>query len=73
MVVNMKKVFVLVLLVLIGGGYYLYKKEGKILPYYEQLTQKHVGVNVDLQDKAQSKAHFVGSKTCKKCHKEHYA
>jgi len=66
----MKKILTLLLLVLVGGGYYAYKKDGKILPYYEQLTQGHVGVGVDLQDEAQKKAHFVGSSKCLKCHKE---
>ena len=60
-------------LVFFGAAYYLYKTEGKILPYYEQLTQPRVGVEVDLQDSAQKKSHFVGSDKCQKCHKENYA
>ncbi len=68
----MKKLLVLMLLFLVGGGYYIYKKEGKILPYYEQLTKNHVGIEVNLQDAAQKEAHFVGSAKCKKCHKDNY-
>ena len=73
MVVIMKKILFLVLIIFIGSGFYLYKKEGKFLPYYKQLTQNHVGVEVDLQDAAQEKAHFVGSAKCQKCHKEKFA
>jgi len=65
----MKKFLLLLLVIGLGVGYYFYKKEGKILPYYEQLTQDHVGVAVDLQDPAQKEAHFVGSKKCQECHK----
>jgi nitrate/TMAO reductase-like tetraheme cytochrome c subunit len=68
----MKKLLSLLLIFLISLLYYLYTKEGKILPYYEQLTKNHIGTEVDLQNKTQKKAHYVGSQTCKKCHKENY-
>jgi hypothetical protein len=35
----------------------------KITPYYTQLTQPRVGLNLDLQPKAQKEATFVGSVT----------
>ena len=55
-----------------GGGYYLYKKDGKILPYLDQLTREHVGVEADLQAPEQKNAYFVGSAKCQECHKENY-
>ena len=42
----------------------------KITPYYMQLTKSRVGLNLDLQPKAQKEAHFVGSQKCKECHEE---
>ena len=42
----------------------------KITPYYTQLTKTHVGLNLDLQPKAQKEAHVVGSQKCKECHEE---
>ena len=67
----LKKYFLLIL-ILLGVAFFAYKKEGKLLPYYEQLTQTHVGVAKDLQDASQAEAHFVGSQKCQKCHKENY-
>jgi len=66
------KKYLFLLLILAGVAFFAYQKDGKLLPYYQQLTQTHVGVAVDLQDTAQKKAHFVGSATCKKCHKDNY-
>ena len=68
----MKKFLFVLLLALVGGGYYLYKTEGKIFPYYQQLTQEHVGMQADLQDSTQKEAHFVGSQKCIECHKGKY-
>ena len=42
----------------------------KITPYYTQLTQTRVGLNIDLQPQAQKDAQFVGSQKCKECHEE---
>jgi len=67
----LKKYFLLIL-ILLGVAFFAYTKEGKLLPYYEQLTKPYVGVEKDLQDKSQKKAHFVGSQKCQKCHKENY-
>ncbi|MDQ7085757.1 MAG: multiheme c-type cytochrome [Sulfurovum sp.] len=45
----------------------------KILPYYAQLSQVRVGLDVDVQPLAQKSAHFVGSDSCKTCHEaEHH-
>jgi len=68
----MKKFILFVVIILIGTAYYMYEKEGKILPYYGQLTQPYIGMNEDLQNHYQQKAHYVGSAKCKKCHKENY-
>ncbi len=69
----MKKILALVVIVGLGGtGYYFYKKDGKILPYWKQLTQPHVGVEADLQSPQQKDAYFVGSAKCQECHKEKY-
>ena len=68
----MKKFLFVLLVVLVGGGYYLYTTKGKILPYYQQLTQARVGVTTDLQPKDQEQAHFVGSAKCMKCHEKKY-
>ncbi len=53
-------------------AYVGYTKAHKIYPYLNQLTQEHVGVETDLQNKDQKKAHFVGAAKCKKCHKDKY-
>jgi hypothetical protein len=69
----MKKIVLTLVLVGIAVvGYFAYEKAAKILPFYEQLTQPHVGTEVDLQDETQRKAHYVGAAKCKKCHKENY-
>jgi len=66
------KKYIVILLIIIGVAFFAYQKEGKLLPYYEQLTQAHVGVAKNLQPLPQEKAHFVGSATCKRCHNENY-
>ncbi len=65
----MKKnlLFIFILLLLLAWFF-----QPKILPYYAQLTQERVGLNVDLEPKAQKNAHFVGSDKCKKCHQEEH-
>ena len=65
-------IYTLLILLLATGGYYLYTKAGKILPYYEQLSRNHVGTKVDLQPTVQKKAHFVGAKKCQECHEGQY-
>ncbi len=66
----MKKILILLALIIIGLLAWFFKP--KIFPYYEQLTKERVGLNVDLQPKAQKEAKFVGSKKCQECHKEQY-
>ena len=70
----MKKVlsFIVVVILLIAA-YVAYTKGAKLYPFYEQLTQEHVGVAVDLQDADQKAAHYVGQKKCKECHKEQHS
>ncbi len=69
----MKKVIMVLLLMGLGSaGYIAYVKLGKLLPFYEQLTKEHVGVEVDLQSQAQKSAHYVGAKQCQKCHEENF-
>ena len=67
----MKKILILIALILIALLAWVFQP--KILPYYEQLTKERVGLNVDLQPKAQKEAKFVGSKKCQECHKEQYS
>lgn len=60
---------------IIGGsffGYQMYEKHGKIVPYFSQLCQDQVCEVADVQPKLQEKAHYVGSKECKKCHEEQF-
>ncbi len=66
----MKNILILLALIIIGLLAWFFKP--KIFPYYEQLTKERVGLNVDLQPKAQKEAKFVGSKKCQECHKEQY-
>lgn len=58
------------LLGLLIASYFIYVQGSKILPFYEQLTKNRVGNEIDLQNSEQKEAHFVGSKTCKKCHED---
>ncbi len=69
----MKKLFLLLLTVAaLAGLYVAYKNGAKFLPYYHQLSQEHIGTEIDLQDADQKHAHFVGAATCKKCHEEKF-
>ena len=67
----MKKILILITLSLIALLAWIFQP--KILPYYKQLTKERIGLNVDLQPKAQKEAKFVGSKKCQECHKEQYS
>jgi len=70
----MKKALVyLALIIALLVGYFAYAQLHKVYPFYAQLTQERVGTNVDLQNAAQQKAHFVGSDKCKECHKENHS
>ena len=66
----MKKILVLLVLIIVMLLAWFFQP--KILPYYKQLTKERVGLNIDLQPKAQKEAKFVGSKKCQECHKEQY-
>ena len=68
----MKKVLFLSVLVILFVTMYFFKESLKILPYYEQLSKPRVSLNANLQPKEQKDAHFVGSKSCQKCHKDEY-
>jgi len=65
----MKKIILLLLILLAFLGWFF---QPKILPYYAQLTQERVGLNVDLQPQAQKTAKFLGSSKCQACHKEEH-
>jgi len=67
-----KLLFIISLLIFSVGAYLLYDKTAKFIPYVGQLTQEHVGVEVDLQNADQKKAHFVGQAKCAECHKEQH-
>jgi predicted CXXCH cytochrome family protein len=70
----MKKLLIYSLLgALLISGYFAYEKASKFLPFLDQLTQEHVGVEVDLQNSDQKEAHFVGQAKCAECHKEQHA
>ena len=60
------------LLIVLVVGFVAYQRYGKIVPYLPQLTKERVGMNVDLQPKAQKGAEYVGSAKCRKCHKEQF-
>jgi predicted CXXCH cytochrome family protein len=69
----LKKVFIFIIFTaVLAGGYISYTYAGKILPFYEQLTQNRVGSVVDLQCSDQKEAHFVGASQCAQCHKENH-
>ena len=59
-------------MVILIGGYFVYIKSSKFLPFYTQLTQNRVGTEVNLQPKEQQNASFVGSSRCVKCHHSNY-
>ncbi len=69
----MKRVFIFIVSILILiGGYFVYTKSSKLLPFYYQLTQNRVGTEVNLQPKEQKDATFVGSSKCIECHKKNH-
>jgi len=65
----MKKILLFIFIILLILAWLL---QPKILPYYAQLSQERIGLNVDLQPKAQKTAKFVGSDKCQKCHEEEH-
>ncbi len=65
----MKKILVAIFIILL---FFVWFFQPKILPYYFQLTKERIGLNVDLQPKAQKRAKFVGSKKCQECHKKEH-
>ena len=65
-----KLLYSIVIILLIVGGYFAYINMAKLYPFYNQLTQNHVGTDKDLQQREQQKAHFVGAEKCQECHKE---
>ncbi|MCK4738075.1 MAG: hypothetical protein KAT10_05875, partial [Sulfurimonas sp.] len=69
----MKKIFkfilyVLVLFILM----FFYNNAGKLIIFYQQLTQEHVRTEVNLQSPDQSTAYYVGAAKCKKCHEDNH-
>ena len=69
----MKKIlFALLSILLLVIAFVAYKQTAKILPFYTQLTQDHVGTEVDLQTPQQQKAHYVGEAKCLECHKDQH-
>ena len=52
--------------------YFTYINAKKILPFYTQLTKVRAGTEVDLQNKDQKSAHYVGSSKCVECHKDEH-
>jgi len=60
-------------LLLLIGAYFAYNNLSKIYPFYNQLTQTHVGTSLDLQNPSQKKAHFVGASKCMECHEEKHS
>lgn len=66
----MKKIFIGIILLLLMITGIIWFNLPKITPYYTQLTQMRVGLNLDLQPQEQKDAHFVGSSKCKQCHEE---
>ena len=68
----MKRIFTLLLPLLMIAAALIWLNLPKITPYYKQLTKPRVGMNIDLQPVEQKEAHFIGSTKCKECHKEKY-
>ncbi|WP_201353487.1 multiheme c-type cytochrome [Hydrogenimonas urashimensis] len=68
----MKQIIIAILFTILGVMLVWIVFEPKIAPYYVQLTKTRVGLSADLQPKEQKTSHFVGSKTCGKCHEENY-
>ena len=65
-----KTITYLLLTLLIVAGLIAFKQVSKLLPFYDQLTQPHIGTEIDLQALEQKEANYVGSAKCKECHKE---
>ena len=68
----MKKFLGFLIIILVVLATTIWFNLPKLTPYYTQLTKTRVGLNLDLQPKAQKEAEFVGSGKCKKCHEENY-
>jgi len=62
---------ILVLIALVVA-FFAYENLQKVYPFYNQLSQEHVGVSVDLQIPDQKEAHFVGAAKCQECHQEKF-
>jgi len=67
-----KTLLTLLSLLLLILAFFAYNETAKILPFYTQLTQKHIGTQVNLQTPEQKKAHFVGQAKCLECHKDQH-
>lgn len=67
-----KTLLALTFIAVLAISYIAYINAAKILPFYFQLTQERVGSNIDLQNKDQKMAHYVGSTKCRECHKDKY-
>jgi len=63
-----KTLYLIISFIIMIGAYFGYVNGAKIWPFYKQLTQVHVGTQVDLQDSTQKEAHFVGAAKCQECH-----
>jgi len=63
----LKLIILLSLLLFIN---FIYDISKKVFPFYNQLTSDRVRTEVNLQNKEQADAFFVGADKCVKCHKE---
>ena len=69
----MKKLFLFALFVAsIIVSVLLYTGAFKLISFYPQLLQNHVGTEVDFQKTSQKNAHFVGSSKCIECHQDNH-
>jgi nitrate/TMAO reductase-like tetraheme cytochrome c subunit len=68
----MKRVLIFVGFILLCTATIIWFNLPKITPFYTQLTHPRIGLNVDMQPKAQKESYFVGSQKCKECHKDKY-
>ncbi len=67
----MKKTFLFLLIIItLAIGIGVKQNVFKIFPFYEQLTQNHIGTEVDLQDASQKEATYVGAAKCQECHQD---
>jgi hypothetical protein len=67
-----KSLIILISIATIAVLYFTYEKASKLLPFYSQLTQEHIGTKADLQPLEQKEAHYVGAAKCLECHKEQH-